>query len=249
VYSQPTEQVEPSRNKERRASERRDQTTPTINVTVTTPEKTAEEKQADTDRAKRQDDTNERIAQANDRMATFSFYLVVVGAIQLLAMFIAAGITLRAANAAKQSADTATQALHLTERADVTIESVQHEAIGGHMIADTQIAIAVMNRGRTRALSLSFSGNISVDDTIVHHKESAWAAIGSSGDASFPICNRLGDHVTPGTLADINAGTAKLSAAGTLTYQDIFKETHTIKFKGNWFSDLHEFRAEHYDTN
>src|SRR5262249_3950649 len=97
----------PPRNAAAANSEKRAETP--IQVTVTTPEKSADDKEAERKRAERQDLTNEHIAR-------YTFYLVVVGALQAVATFFAFGVSLRAANAAKQSADVATESLLMSER-------------------------------------------------------------------------------------------------------------------------------------
>src|SRR5207247_1112730 len=75
--SQPTKQVEPGRGIQPATGPNQSSAVPPITITVTNPEKSAEEKNAERQQAERQNATNERIAK-------FTFWLVIVGAGQVL---------------------------------------------------------------------------------------------------------------------------------------------------------------------
>src|SRR5256885_307 len=75
AQSQPTKRPQPRLAESPKTETERQHTAPTVNVTITTPEKTADEKRAEAERADRQDRTNERIAEANEWMSRFTFFL------------------------------------------------------------------------------------------------------------------------------------------------------------------------------
>lgn len=75
-----------------------------INVTVAIPEATPHEKASEAARERLQEATNQRIAGANDKMATFTFYLVVVGVLQVIAAWLSYRVASKSAAHAHDSA-------------------------------------------------------------------------------------------------------------------------------------------------
>jgi len=135
---------------------------PPIQITVTTPDRSAEEKEADRERAQRQDATNNRIADANASIATLTFWLVIVGGIEVAA--IAGGLifTAKAANSARRSADTANTSLKLLNqpwldtagwKVEPSLGLPVPDGDGGHTqpIVALNVLFFVTNKSRTPA--------------------------------------------------------------------------------------------------
>jgi hypothetical protein len=139
AFSQPTQKpkARPPKNAAAASSEKR--TEPPIQIAVTAPEKSAEDKEAERKRAERQDLTNENIAR-------YTFWLVLVGAGQALGTFFAFAVSLRAANAAKRSADVATESLLISERGYLSVRGGSATMFDEH---STPIDVSLINRGRT----------------------------------------------------------------------------------------------------
>jgi hypothetical protein len=109
LVSQPAKQNEPRQQQQPATSKKQSSAQPPINITVTTPDKSPAEKEGERKRGERQDATNERIAETNDRMARFTLWLIIVGATEAVGTFAAFWI-------AKKSVDIAERALVVTER-------------------------------------------------------------------------------------------------------------------------------------
>ena len=125
AQSQPSKQP-PRQTVTERSVDDAAQSEPTINITVAAPETPAEQKQAEADRARREDETNERIADANMEVARFTFLLAIVAILQFVATVAGFSIASKAAKAAKRSAaaaeasaDTARTGLQVAQRAYV----------------------------------------------------------------------------------------------------------------------------------
>jgi hypothetical protein len=79
AQSQPATQPKTDRAKTGGTSNDQRSAAPPLQVTVTAPQRTPEERQADKQRADRQDATNDRMAAANETIANLTIWLVVVG--------------------------------------------------------------------------------------------------------------------------------------------------------------------------
>ena len=105
----------------------------------------------------RQDRERESTTQTS--IVTFTFWLVIVGGLQAVAIIFGLVWTKRAADAAKKTAIVAIEALHLTERADVLFETqkyldTQTGLYSGEINPTTEVVFVERNYGRTRAKDL-----------------------------------------------------------------------------------------------
>jgi hypothetical protein len=149
--SQPTKQPQPHQAEAGRAGRDREQPPQPIQITVTAPEKTADEKKAETERANRQDQINQRIADANDRMAMFTLFLVVVGVLQLGAAAFSYGVARQNARTAHKQAIIALAQKRLGDR------QLKH--------IETQVEI-----GRTNAEAAALSANVAKQTLVISHR-------------------------------------------------------------------------------
>lgn len=166
-----------------------------------------------------------------------------MGALQFIALIVQAVIFHRtleenrrlieassiSANAAKQSADTATLALHLTERADVAIGSVQGST-GPVFTHETITNVIMKNCGRTRANGVTIvawfgspdarpSDAIGLDcvPMVLVPQATAHVPIGPWGLAAE-------------NLSAVNGGGMALTVE--IEYRDVFNNTHRTKESG-----------------
>jgi hypothetical protein len=154
------------------------------------------------------------------------------------------------ADAAKQSAETAALALHLTERADLAIDRIEADEIGGDLIADTTVTVYFQNRGRTRANQTTFSGTLGIPGGQLLPERGGAPIIVAAGDqAAFAFDGRLGDFIPPDALTGINAGEHELRITGLLSYVDVFERGHRIQFEGRWHRERSAFATERYEAD
>lgn len=143
-------------------------------------------------------------------------------------------ITLRAANAAKQSADVATAALHMSERAYVgctrwTIEGLERN--------DTLpiVRYRLINNGRTPATLLESGYGFSTDTALAEHPKYHFirdehrvpVAVNIPLDLRFAI-NHVSEAQRRAVLA--TPPTLRLWFWGYVKYEDRFKDIHTTGF-------------------
>jgi hypothetical protein len=227
--SQPAKQVQAGRGKQAPPGQDKANTTPPINVTVTTPERTPAEKEEDRKRAERQDATNQRIAEANDRIAGFTFWLVVVGALEAGGTVLAFMVAIRAANAAKKSADVAERALRTAERAwmgatDFTASLNVPQPVVTCRMNNTGHSTAILKTGEYVAWWSTELPDMPTYKDVVDEGNVSIAG-GHHYDRRMNIPN-----LTEQVRQAIEAGTVTLWFYGRLKYTDAFKETHETGF-------------------
>ena len=217
-----------NRTNAQRGNENQAAAQPPINITVTTPQPSTED-------AKREEDRRNREVAADEDIRDFTRALTMLTIVQAFITFVALMFTIRAANAAKRSADIATEALHITERADVVIDRINAESIGGELLHDTTVEVCFKNRGRTRATNVTFEGTLGIPGGTMLPKEVAPPVVVASGDeVPFRFKRQLSTYIPASALAGINAGKHILRITGRLHYDDVFKQPHTIDFEGVW---------------
>ena len=69
--------------------------------------------------------------------------------------------TKRAADAAVMSAETAKQALYISESADILIKEVKHST-GHYLREDSDITITLVNSGKTKAVDLTIAAHAAI---------------------------------------------------------------------------------------
>lgn len=114
---------------------------PAINVTVQSPEPNPE-----VSKAERED--RQRNLDIQDRIATYTGLLLLSAIVQAVVGLGAFFVGIRAANAAKQSAKVATDALHLTERAYVDLDGWSPDMPNG---GPATLKFTISNSGRSPA--------------------------------------------------------------------------------------------------
>jgi hypothetical protein len=148
-----------------------------------------------------------------------------------------AAATETAANAAKKSAEVAEMALKLGERADVLLNAVALTM--DPTVLSTNSAINIYSRvnmefknfGRTRAqnvrclIGLIIPG---VPETVPPREP----FILGPGATQLLTFEQFSATMTQKTYQDIAGGVIDLKFAGTVTYEDIFGESHSITCRG-----------------
>lgn len=226
VPSQPSKQIEPGTGKSNAATQSKREPTPAINVTVTTPEKSAAEKENERQRAERQDLTNERIAQANDRIAALTFWLVMVGALQTLATTAAFLIGIRTANAAKKSAIVAERTLHLSQRAYLTMTDSEFSHFNPGEFPN--LVLRVKNDGRLPATVTAWMCCFLIDEDFPPHKTEDEefvqysAVLGSNQQGILEMTGNAPRGLLPEEFAKIQKGQMRVRIYGAIKYESGF---------------------------
>jgi hypothetical protein len=142
-----------------------------------------------------------------------------------------------AANAAKKSAEVAEMALKLAERADVLLNAVALTMDSASMSANTpihpysRVSMEFKNFGRTRAknvrclIGLIIPG---VPDSVPPREP----FILGPGATQLLAFEDFMATMPKKTYQDIESGVIDLKFAGTVSYEDIFDESHTLTCRG-----------------
>lgn len=156
----------------------------------------------------------------------------------------------RAADAAKDSADIAREALHLAERADVLFDThksfdmVKQSYTEGEIHPTTSIVIVHRNFGRTRADSLRIRWRLYVEgDPVPDTPFLPPIVLGGGAVIETRILPTIGD-VTGDRYNLVGSGVAILKALGELTYVDIFGKPHHAIFRGTFRPTLGAFAVD-----
>jgi hypothetical protein len=150
--SQPSEPPQAVGSETNRANANQQPSQPSIAITVEAPKPGPEQLKAEREASERQEATNARIADATDTIATWTIWLVLVGAAQVAATVLGFMASKKAADAARDSAGVARAALELTEGADIHLDRLVTPR-PGVMDKDTTLTIVFRNYGRTRAIN------------------------------------------------------------------------------------------------
>lgn len=190
----------------------------------------------------------EREVSASEDVRDFTKALTVLAIVQAFITGAALVWTAIAANAARDSATVARDALHITERADVAIDRIAAETIGGELIADTEVIVVFHNRGRTRAKQVLFEGTLGVPGHPLIPKQMAPPVVLAAGEQrQFGFKANLGSHIPVTALAMINLGHMTLRITGRLRYIDVFDKPHTVEFEGVWNTQRGAFGTTRYE--
>lgn len=153
----------------------------------------------------------------------------------------------RAANAAKESADASVRAadnaqiaaiaaertMHLTERADILIESISLSNSSSY--AESRIIVKIRNFGRTRADKVLYNLVYGIKDCEppdVHI--STETQLGAGGEFVLQSSRTLLETVMHRRWPALMEGKIKLQVWGDTTFRDIFGKIHTLKYRATW---------------
>lgn len=241
--SQPPENVKPSGAKQSATTQDQGQSTQPINITVTTPDKSPAEQESERQREQHIDATNERIAEANDRIAGLTYWLVWVAVLEAFATAGAFWVGMRSANAAKTSADAA------KESADAARQSLEISAAANIMVdlptiapfgPQRQIEIPIRNTGRVAATNVSgLVKQIAVHETSGVTDECATAFRDTTmmrGESRWIITAPLADFAPTAIAADQR--TTGFHVVLELSYSDGFRPTPQTYFGGFRYSSI-----------
>ena len=164
--------------------------------------------------------------------------------------------TKRAADAAKKTAIVATEALHLTERADVLFETqkyldTQTGLYSAEINPTTEVVFVERNYGRTRAKNLQIGWCMYIEGDPVPEIVLLPPLVLGPG---APLETRIG--MTIGQIAGstdrynaIGEGTLTLKSAGALTFVDVFGKRHQAKFRGTFRPRQYSFAVDTETTD
>jgi hypothetical protein len=155
------------------------------------------------------------------------------------------------AAAAKKSADVAADALYLTEGADIVIDGITADIVGGELVAQARVVVRFKNRGRTRASDVVFSGSFGVPGgrEVFPPNAPVPTIIAANDEAPFAFVGNVADVAPPDVLAQINRGHVELRIDGRLMYVDVFKRPHTVTFAGHWMHHRGAFGIDKYECS
>jgi len=142
-----------------------------------------------------------------------------------------------AANAAKKSAEVAEMALKLAERADVLLNAVSLTvdptvvSTDGPINPHSRVSLELKNFGRTRAQNVACRIGLVIPGVPESVPPRELFILGP-GAAQLVLFQTFKETLTKKTYEDIASGGIDLKIAGTVTYEDIFGESHTIACKG-----------------
>jgi hypothetical protein len=220
TQSQP---AKPSPNQKNQVTTNAPAANPPINITITSP-------QPDPQIAKDERDDRLRNLAVQERIGQFTIYLFFVGLAQALASLLAFWVAIRAANAAKRSADIAAQALYTTQRAFIAADF--HTTIIGHPATQQpvrwEIQIKWDNTGLTTARPVkSFISPHYINPADIDTFQFPSITTGLQPHGTPPLAPKGGGtsgsvNVTIEQLNAIRANTSALLICGYIEYEDIF---------------------------
>jgi hypothetical protein len=203
-------------------------------------------------------------ATINERIATYTGWLVAVGLLQFVAMVIQAvfivcslKVSRIAADAATSASETAKRAFEMTERADVLIEMIdligedydrtRHSRINAVSIC----RVNLRNYGRTRAEDLTVECTLVVEFVEPIINPTVIRALPMILGAGKPFELRFLEFASLGfdqsVLSEIHSGKWRLHVASKLAYSDVFGKQHSVGCIGFYNPTNGEFTLTHYE--
>lgn len=215
AQSQPAKQIQAGRGQPSATAQNKSDPVPPINITVTTPDKSTDEKAAERQRSERQDAMNQRIAK-------FTFWLVIVGAIQAVATMLAFAAAWSAAGAAKKSADVAERSLLHLNRAYLTTErwTVAPDYFGGTVKISFEISNPSKTAARLERIELTIGSNTTTREirTMIAPNE------------RYPLTETTSGITVPPIDGYGAAQSFSFEVSGRIAYTDIFHKTRHRRF-------------------
>jgi hypothetical protein len=148
-----------------------------------------------------------------------------------------AAATETAANAAMKSAGVAEMALKLAERADVLLNAASLTvdptvvSTDGPINPYSRVSLELKNFGRTRAQNVMCRIGLVIPGVPESVPPRDPFILGPGGKQSV-LFQTFKATLTKKTYEDIASGVIDLKFAGTVSYEDIFGESHTTTYKG-----------------
>jgi hypothetical protein len=153
------------------------------------------------------------------------------------------GLTEKLAESARASADTATQALHLTERADILVSAAgMHEGPNFH--SESIPCITFRNYGRTRGDRVDITCHMIVPDQTSSAERSIPSAVLGAGAAQTVSFDKMSCWMKQETFLGICAGETQLRFEAEVTYFDVFGKRHRAKASGIFIPETCGFRMD-----
>jgi hypothetical protein len=159
-------------------------------------------------------------------------------AAQMAIMQSQADATETAANAAKKSAEVAEMALKLAERADVllnaaslTVDPTAVSTDDGPVNPYSRVSLELKNFGRTRAQNVVCRIGLVIPG-VPESVPPPEPFILGPGAKQAVLFETFKATLTKKTYEDIASGAIDLKIAGTVTYEDIFGESHSTTYRG-----------------
>jgi len=152
--------------------------------------------------------------------------------------------------ATERATEAANKTLHITERADILIESVRLSDPSD--IPRSAIIVSLKNFGRTRADNVLYKfiyGVPGVGFPEVH--ETVETNLGAGGEmklySSKPIYAAL-ESIEPGLYERVMRGSGLFQVWGDTTYRDVFGDTHTLRYRTTWKPGTAGFQTNQNET-
>jgi hypothetical protein len=144
-----------------------------------------------------------------------------------------------AANAAKRSAEVAEMALKVVERADVMLDAVSltmrtAQALHTNVPLSpySRVSMELRNFGRTRADNVRCNINLIIPGVEQSERVPPDPFVIGPGASQTVMFRTFKESLTEKTYKDIESGAIDLKFAGTVSYEDIFGESHSVTCKG-----------------
>jgi hypothetical protein len=157
------------------------------------------------------------------------------------------GLTEKLAESAKASAETATQALHLTERADILIEAVTVSSYP-EFTGDTVFRVVFKNFGRTRGIRVEIKSRLlfvpEMKLILKDDRPKTLAAVLGPGKTLKSAFQFVRDTLTQETFDMIASGKVALRFEAEIAYFDVFGKPHHTKASGTFMPEHCRFRVD-----
>lgn len=144
-----------------------------------------------------------------------------------------------AAEAAKQSAETAKQALHLAESPDLQVAQIIVETPPGRpptvVSTDCKIILEIRNFGRTRAVAVSGHWKFGIPGlTEKETKKTGAPIVVSANGAAYLTLGLIGDVCSSDQWEEVRHGRMPLRFWGQESYCDVFGHAHVTHAEGTY---------------
>ena len=149
------------------------------------------------------------------------------------------------AHAALKSAQTAENALRLSERADILLESAGIVFSPSQVFdGDARLVLRFRNWGRTRATDVRFDVRMIIPGIIDSSAPPLPLMVLGAGQEQSVSFQTFREHLAKNTFEDIAAGRADLQFVSWLVYKDVFGGSYTTRDVGVFNHRTVTFRVE-----
>jgi hypothetical protein len=190
-----------------------------IQITVVAPEVSAEEKA-------RSENRDERNVSAQESIASFTAMLTAIAAVQIVLAVFAIGYSIRAANAAKVSADVARETLVISQRAFLNVSGFEIRPWGA---ITPSLSVSVVNTGRLTATITGWACTFSSEPLPSPPDRKALVWHRNAGTVAAGVPATIGTEVPvkwdAETWKQIRSGETRLNVWGVIQYETGFPGT------------------------